>query len=73
MASLKWLKKKYREQSALFAHWKLVHPQCMITFVIKQKEPCEARVSSTVPWECKGEIPSHEAIMTNDLNLYNTF
>ena len=57
MASLKWLKKKYREQPALFAHWKLVHPQCMITFVIKQEEPCEARVSITVPWECKGEIP----------------
>ena len=26
MASLKWLQKKYREQPALFAHWKLVHP-----------------------------------------------
>ena len=24
-------------------------PQCSITFVIKQEEPCEARVSSTVP------------------------
>ena len=34
----------------------------MITFVIKQEEPCEARVSSTVPWECKGEIPSHDPI-----------
>ena len=35
----------------------------MITFVIKQEEPCEARVSSTVPWECKGEIPSHDPII----------
>ena len=37
----------------------------MITFVIKQEEPCEARVSSTVPWECKGEIPSHDQIRRN--------
>jgi len=27
----------------------LVNPQSVYTFVIKQEEPCEARVSSTVP------------------------
>jgi RNA-directed DNA polymerase len=26
MASLRWLQKKYKEQPALFPHWKLVHP-----------------------------------------------
>ena len=37
--------------------------------VIKQEEPCEARVSSTVPWECKGEIPSHDPISKNVILL----
>jgi hypothetical protein len=35
----------------------------MNTFVTKQEEPCEARVSSTVPWEREGEIPSRDPIM----------
>ena len=33
------------------------------TFVIEQEEPCEARVSSTVPWEREGAIPSRDPIM----------
>ena len=31
--------------------------------MIKQEEPCEARVSSTVPWEREGEIPLRDPIM----------
>jgi hypothetical protein len=27
------------------------------TFVIELEEPCEGRLSSTVPWERKGETP----------------
>ena len=30
---------------------------------MKLEEPCEARVSSTVPWERKGEIPLRDPIM----------
>ena len=33
------------------------------TFVIKQEEPCEGRLSSTVLWEREGEIPSRDPIM----------
>jgi hypothetical protein len=33
------------------------------TFVIEYEEPCEARVSSTVPWEREGEIPSRDPII----------
>jgi hypothetical protein len=29
----------------------------------KQEEPCGVRVSSTVPWERKGEIPLRDPIM----------
>ena len=36
------------------------HKQVII-FVIEQEEPCEARVSSTVPWECGGETPLHDS------------
>ena len=35
----------------------------LTTFVIEQEEPCEARVSSTVPWEREGEIPLRDPIM----------
>ena len=27
------------------------------TFVIEREEPCEGRLSSTVPWEREGETP----------------
>lgn len=32
-AALKWLKKKYKEQSNLFAHWLLVNPNSLHTFM----------------------------------------
>ncbi len=31
------------------------------TFVIEQEEPCEGRLSSTVPWERRGETPLRDA------------
>lgn len=37
------------------------------TFVIKQEEPCEGRLSSTVLWEREGEIPSRDPISENAL------
>ena len=42
---------------------KLVYLECIYTFVIKRKEPCEGRLSSTVPWESEGEIPSRDPII----------
>ena len=36
--AVKWLNKKYEENSELFHHCALVHPKCMITFVIEQEE-----------------------------------
>ena len=42
----------------------LVNPKCIInTFVIEPEEPCEGRLSSTVPWERKGEIPLRDPII----------
>ncbi len=33
--------------------------------VYKQEEPCEGRLSSTVPWERRGEIPLRDPISTH--------
>lgn len=33
------------------------------TFVTKLEEPCEGRLSSTVPWERRGEIPLRDPIV----------
>lgn len=38
---------------------------------MKLEEPCEGRLSSTVPWECKGETPLRDPINGN-LNKRNT-
>ena len=35
---------------------------------MKLEEPCEARVSSTVPWECKGETPLRDPIISHFKN-----
>ncbi len=35
------------------------------TFVTEHEEPCEGRLSSTVPWEGRGEIPLPDPIMPN--------
>lgn len=32
---------------------------------MKLEEPCEGRLSSTVPWERKGETPLRDPIMPN--------
>jgi len=37
------------------------------TFVIKQEEPCEGRLSSTVPWEREGEIPSRDPTVVDGI------
>ncbi len=34
-----------------------VSKMCYFTFVMKQEEPCEGRLSSTVLWERGGETP----------------
>lgn len=42
--------------------------------MIKQEEPCEGRLSSTVPWERQSEILWRDPIMGNefdDLSLKN--
>lgn len=39
---------------------------------MKLEEPCEARVSSTVPWERKGEIPLRDPIIGNPLAAVRT-
>jgi len=40
--------------------------------VIKQEEPCEGRLSSTVPWEGEGEIPLPDPIASgNTASSYN--
>ena len=33
--------------------------------MIKQEEPCEGRLSSTVPWEREGETPSRDPTIGN--------
>jgi len=35
----------------------LGYPVYFDIFVIEQKEPYEGRLSLTVPWGCRGEIP----------------
>jgi hypothetical protein len=46
MASARWLKQKFGERPGLFAHWKWYIRRFerrvqLLTFVIKQEEPCE--------------------------------
>jgi len=40
-----------------------VSEMCYFTFVIKQEEPCEGRLSSTVLWERGGETPLRDPTM----------
>jgi len=43
---------------------KIVYPKCKITtFATEPEEPCEGRLSSTVPWEREGEIPSRVCVL----------
>ena len=49
----------------------MVYPKCIIsTFVTKQEEPYEGRLSRTVPWEAWGEIPlAHPTLKKSIWNL----
>jgi len=43
----------------------LIFPRYTVMLsVIEQEEPCEGRLSSTVPWEREGEIPLRDSIVT---------
>ena len=39
---------------------------------MKLEEPCEGRLSSTVPWERKGETPLRDPITSNAMTTVQT-
>ena len=44
-----------------------VSKMCYFTFVMKQEEPCEERLSSTVLWERGGETPLRDPTIRNPI------
>ena len=47
MDAVRWLKLKYRESPALFAHWKLVQPWSFITLVMRNRKSRASTMLST--------------------------
>jgi RNA-directed DNA polymerase len=61
-ASLHGLRRHYRNNPQLFAHWRLVQHDYIWSCEREHEEPCEGRLSRTVLWEGRGEIPLSDPI-----------